>query len=502
MATVVALNTGERIPIIGEEYERFEIVDGQQRLTTLIILLKAIAKSLDALDAEQRQHKQSLEEDLVKPDSSSLLLLQTNHDTSGHFARYIRKGEYSSPDEAKTLADYQLLKAIEECETFVESWKVKRGMPLTDLVTHLKNRLTFLFHQVDDEALVYSVFEVLNSRGLAVSWFDRLKSMLMSVIFEASGDRRSLIDQIHGNWTEIYRNIGLHSDADSETLRFAATLRSADRLSRVLNEEDAVKVLRSQSEWSPSAVLDTTEWIRDIADAVIKLRANPRLSAVTRVSHARLVAVAINLRKDLPEEQRDQALRRWENVTFRIYGMYGKDARTAVGNYVRLAWRINQKGLPIGRILSQLAKIGERYPAAKATEEIKRQDCYSEWKMELRYFFHRYEEHLSRREGFDQQQWEKIWNARIDDTIEHILPQKKQREYVHWLGNLMMLRPKLNSKLGGKAPREKVECYKKHGLGVGWNVAVRIEKSGKWGRRQIIERDNELLEWAAQEWAD
>jgi hypothetical protein len=55
----------------------------------------------------------------------------------------------------------------------------------------VKNRLTFIFHELDDEATVYTVFEVLNSRGLAVPWFDRLKSLLMGIAFEHGSGNKS-----------------------------------------------------------------------------------------------------------------------------------------------------------------------------------------------------------------------------------------------------------------------------------------------------------------------
>ena len=48
MATVVGLNR-ETYPIVTDEYDIIEIVDGQQRLTTLVMLLKAIEQELTSL---------------------------------------------------------------------------------------------------------------------------------------------------------------------------------------------------------------------------------------------------------------------------------------------------------------------------------------------------------------------------------------------------------------------------------------------------------------------
>ena len=179
MATIVGLRR-ERPTIMTDEYQMLDIVDGQQRLTTLILLLKATAKS----DLVEERIIQEIREMLVKPDRMSLLLLQTNHDTSGYFADYLRNGNNPAPATANTLADRELLTAMRECERFVENWK-ERGDSLEGLVGHLKNRLSFILHEIDEEAIVYTVFEVLNSRGLDVSWLDRLKSMLMAIVFDS-----------------------------------------------------------------------------------------------------------------------------------------------------------------------------------------------------------------------------------------------------------------------------------------------------------------------------
>ena len=45
MATIVGLNRGLKT-IITDEYSVIEVVDGQQRLTTLVVLLKAIHLNL------------------------------------------------------------------------------------------------------------------------------------------------------------------------------------------------------------------------------------------------------------------------------------------------------------------------------------------------------------------------------------------------------------------------------------------------------------------------
>ena len=501
MATIVGLRR-DKVTIITDEHQVIEVVDGQQRITTLILLLKAIAKVVDRSETVGQRIGQEIDETLVKPDKASLLLLQTNHDLSNYFADYLRSGVHPSSDSAKTLADRELLMAVEDCEKFVLGWQ-QEGKPLADLVTLLKNRLTFVFHEIGDEALVYTVFEVLNSRGLDVSWFDRLKTSLMATVFELdTGNKQEIVHEVHQLWTDIYRVCGLRLGLSTESLRFAATLRARSCPNRPLGEEEATHLLQSQSLGGPDRVLETIKWLKSVTEAVDWLVADRRKNAVTRIVQARLVATAIYLRQDLGEGQKAELLRHWESVTFRIYGMLRRDARTAVGDYVRLAWNIVNKNRSYDDILKELLSIGSRYPIKDAVDVLRETDCYNGWHEELRYFFNRYEEYLAKAQGmnFNNEQWNRIWEASAADSIEHILAQTRDdASVVNRLGNLLVLPPRLNSKLGAKSPGEKADDYRKTGLLVVQEV---IDVLSPWNSDYIEARENLLLDWAKDEWAD
>ena len=494
-----------------EEHHVVEIVDGQQRITTLILLLKAITEAIDSSDAIEERIGRQINHSLVKDDEATLLLLQTNHDGSNYFANYLRHGTHPSSKTAETIADRELLSAMEDCEQFVADWQ-HNGKPLESLVTLLRNRLTFIFHEISDEALVYTVFEVLNSRGLDVSSFDRLKSMLMAIVFESeTGNSSETINEVHQLWAQIYRRVGLRLGLSTESLRFAATLRSPNRPNRTLGEEDAVGLLYGQSKEGPKQVIATTKWLKDVTDAVDELAANRRRNAVTRIGQARMVAASVHLRQDFTEDERAQILHRWERVTFRIYGMFNKDARTAVGDYVRLAWCIWNESLSADEVLKRLSGIGRSFPVDRAVEELWETDCYTDWKEELRYFLYKYEEHLAVKAGqnFSNEQWDRIWESSPTSSIEHIRPQswwtKKSSDpdltKMHGLGNLMMLPPGLNAKLQDKPPSKKIRSYTKTGLLAAQEVSDLISERG-WSLKVIAARKDALLKWARLEWAD
>ena len=509
MATIVGLR--REVETIGTtEHEFVDIVDGQQRITTLILLLKAIAVAIGNSTATNRKVRDELNSSLIKDDNATLLLLQTNHDSSDFFGRYLIHDTHPSSEDAATMADYELLAAMEECEQFVCRWQ-NANNSLVELVTLLKNRLTFILHQISDESLVYTVFEVLNSRGLDVSWFDRLKSMLMAIVFDSSANSSEIIDTVHSLWTQIYGRVGLRLGLSTESLRFAATLRNPVCPSRPLGEEDAALVLYSQSRGGSDKVIETTRWLKDVTVAVDRLAADRRRNAVTRIAQARMVAAAVNLRQDFSASERSRIFRRWERVTFRIYGMFRKDARWAVGDYVRLAWRIVNDQLSSGETLKELSAIGRKFPVEDAVENLRDENCYTYWGEELRYFFHKYEEHLAREAGqdFDNEQWHRIWTASTARSIEHIRPQnwwisrgkESDEGKMHGIGNLLLLPPRLNSKLQDKRARKKIGAYTNTGLLIAQEVADMVSTHG-WTLETMKERETDLLEWAKEEWAD
>jgi hypothetical protein len=504
MAAVVCLRR-ERQELGTDEFQVLEIVDGQQRITTLIVLLKAISLALDKKKKAQKKLHDELQDLLVKPDGDELLLLQTNHDSSHYFGNFLRDGKSVPPSAATTMADREILGAIEDCKKFVEEWP-KVGHDLLSLAILLKNRLYFLLHEIDQERTVYTVFEVLNSRGLSVSWLDRLKSILMGEAFQLPKvNNDGLIKELHTTWRDIYSVIGLRQGLSTEALRFAATLAKKSVPSRPLGEEDAVYALKELSMGEAANIRRVSSWLLDVTKACDRVVASNRLNAVTRISQARALAVAIHLRDDLSKSEKEKLLSRWEKVTFRIYGMLGKDARTRVGDYVKLAWRVVNEKLAANGISKAIGDIGDGFPIDDAIEGLRNGNCYEGWQVELRYFMFKYEEFLSKKQGmnFKNDQWQKIWMASPSDSIEHIVPKSKAPEkQKHRLGNLVMLPPKLNSKLKDKPTKEKVGDYTRTGLLVAGRVSSIFAEGNGWKREQIDKWEEELVSWAAREWAD
>jgi len=183
MATIVCLKTKDKKQVGSNTFFVYDVVDGQQRLTTLVILLKAISLKLTAVG--QVEEAKELDKLLIK-DDGQLIILQNNHDNRLILRNYLSRGKKPQKPSIVTAADKNILQAIEDCDKFVNSHS-----DVIEILTIIKNSLYFIFHSLEDKGAVYTIFEVLNSRGLDVDWLDKCKSLLMGLLYESGSSSQN-----------------------------------------------------------------------------------------------------------------------------------------------------------------------------------------------------------------------------------------------------------------------------------------------------------------------
>ena len=533
MATVVGL-CRETKPIGTTKYQFIEVVDGQQRITTLVLLLKTIALKIETLltdkswcqkNPQAQQEWEKLANLLVNPVDNTQVLIQTNHDSSQYFANYLKEGQLpSDTEEEKTLADKELLRAIRDCRTFINSWK-----DIFEVLNIIKNQLYFIFHEITDEAAVYTVFEVLNDRGLTVTPLDKLKSKLMAVVFENdAGNRDEHIKRLHQIWGDIYATVGLHEGLNDEALRFAATLKG-NPVGKTVQSEDAVSQLMNRVNTNVNKTNKTidisvnkTNKTIDISNSVLEVTKaikrvydvfSPSKDVLINIIQVRMLATAIFLRR-LPQKEERDLCNQLEKTSFRIFGLSREfsshriTAQSERGNYLRLANQItNNSELSVDEMLQRIKKLGCSYASPYGFHSIETRDCYNDWWTdELRYLLYRYEQYLAEVQGrrFTDEEWNSIWKASAMNSIEHIHPQSKANEIeisVHHIGNLLLLPPDVNSSLRDKDPEEKTQAYRNTRLLQAEAVANTIDANG-WNDNDIANRSYEIMEWVNETFND
>jgi Protein of unknown function DUF262/Protein of unknown function (DUF1524) len=510
MSQLIFLDT-RRLEIIGgaDRLRIYDVVDGQQRLTTLIILLKAIEKNLRA--NAQKAQAEKVDAILVK-EKKDLILLQTNHDARLTLDGYLREGNTGELEAAVTLHQRELMNAYRECERFVADWANPVG--LLDL---LKNKIKFVFFVLEEPGMVYTVFEVVNSRGLNVATLDKMKSTLMEIAFEKKTKLPALeLSNVEHEWTKIYHLLGREHVLETDVLTIGANLRSDEPPAKGFQEANALEYFRDEARENRLTPLQASTFLREVVEALDGLLEDPRHRAICRVKQSRLLATAVLLSSRLKNDSKslEKAMTVWENAMFRVYVLAREDSRHRVGEVVHLASEIWNGNLSVQQIVDRFDQIANDDPD-EILADLSRIKVYEKWTPdEIVYFFWKYEESLAAQNGeeIDQFTWRRIWEMASKDTsVEHIFPQNDPKgnwrgkgrqnvnpeSFVHRIGNLLVLPPGVNNKAGTSAFTDKVAVYKTVS---GLYHVKRMIRVRDWDLRAIEKREKELMKFAKERW--
>ncbi len=524
MATIVCHKAGDVIPIGGVEYNVYGVVDGQQRLTTLILILKCIHLRLQET-GEDADEMEDIAKLLVKRDGN-LLLLQANNVNDRIFNSFLRDGRRPERADVETDADKNFRDAITDCESFIDEWCENRGN-VVSLLRLIQNRLGFVTYDTENSRIVYNLFEILNSRGLAVDALDKCKSALMGKAYELAATSEvaeATIAQLNNIWGGIYREIAKASVPGEQILRVVGTLRYGSKSGKSQNAEDSLEMARLECK-SLDKPTELSEYILDVTKKLVLLETGLFWQPVTRVLQGRVLAVALLSTDCLSDQERARVMEQWERVTFRIFGLFGKDARTEVGNYLRLATKVINKSAGASRyseIMAALRALGKTYQIDDAiTEGLAGQAIYETDPESCRYILWRYEEHLAEETGagatIDATARAQIREMRASESIEHIFPQNPEpggawdgqmhradsgsvpiEDHVHRIGNLLLLPERLNEEASRQGFREKKAIYDRHSL----RMVKQVLSEQQWTLDQIETREQAIIDWSKTAWSD
>jgi hypothetical protein len=215
-------------------------------------------------------------------------------------------------------------------------------------------------------------------------------------------------------------------------------------------------------------------------------------------------------------------LDQWERVSFRIFGLFGRDSRAKVGDYVRIGYRIMTNHIELrtyNQIMSELHNLGKEFPIESAVNDgLVGKDFYDSPEA-CRYLLWNYEEYLAQATGsgatFDEQERSAIWKERASDSIEHIFPQNPSpgwdgkmsldgvtvepiEDHVGRIGNLLLLPTVLNSEAQARPFAEKKAMYGRHHL----RMISEVTDKNDWTLKEIQDREATIVAWVKWRWKD
>ena len=180
-------------------FDHIDIVDGQQRITTLVIFMKLLIDRFKA-DKDDTTNVKMLKDTYIKQYGEyKLRVLQ---DDNEFFKAYILKNNLISNGEVRTPSQRRLSEAKEFLRDWIEAYPIETLRQFKDKI----ERMRVLTYSVKDNAEATQIFETTNDRGKSLTNLEKTKSFLMYNTYLASDSPDSLLDSLQNRFGEIYRD--------------------------------------------------------------------------------------------------------------------------------------------------------------------------------------------------------------------------------------------------------------------------------------------------------
>jgi len=188
--------------------QSLELVDGQQRMTTLSLLLAAIYQSfrvLPNLGMEQQIELYNLKHKLVlkrKSDQPRLIPQVQNNNQQDYFAVLGKAGILDDVEQVQHAGNRRVLKAYRHFLWRIEQYLQELSDPVAGLQALLDkvNTATLVKIEVAGHSDAYTLFESLNNRGVPLTAIDLIKNKLLAVL-EAKDS--GSIDKHYNRWKKV-----------------------------------------------------------------------------------------------------------------------------------------------------------------------------------------------------------------------------------------------------------------------------------------------------------
>lgn len=176
------------------------VVDGQQRLTTLVIVMRVIS---DHLSGDRKSEVQSLY--LRRGDiGSEQCVLRLNSDNRRFYENVIINGKSKSSEPMRLEAHDRLLKARKIIKKWIKK-RIEENTSILEILSTVETELGFIVFAPKEDAETGVMFEVINNRGKDLSELEKIKNYLIYCSVKLNA--KSLRESVDAEWSEILKNL-------------------------------------------------------------------------------------------------------------------------------------------------------------------------------------------------------------------------------------------------------------------------------------------------------
>lgn len=549
----------EKDLIAGEEKMKpYHLVDGQQRLTTSIILVQCIIEELQERGDKYRDLVCQLRENIiVKRDSSNIpvgyLFSYERDDPSDEYMKNKILGIQSSYGGRESVYTRNLKKA----KSF---FQLKLKEMTSEEIIDCKNKITKQFKYnlfvLDSSINVNLAFETMNNRGKPLSNLELLKNRLvyLSTIIKGAEGCEVLRREINNVWKTVYEYLGKNPNGklnDNEFLRdhwimyykyskrrggayIDALLNDTYSPKRLTHEKSNKKELTEKeiSRYVLSIQKGVKYWFHmknpyfDPSNGLTEMQKKwlEKMSRLGFRSVTPLILSAfLSSSRDGKKRAIEDLLRAAERYVFVVFKVSNRRASTGQSDFFRLAHQLKNGELSIEGATDEIHhKTSYFYSETRFLATI--EDCYRHRKGfyswdGLRYLLFEYDQYLKEKgkQSDGKLTWHGLAESKSDKvTVEHIFPVTHSNEYwqsrfdslsnksrsylTHSLGNLIPLSRSKNSSLQNDSFDKK--CNRGNGVGYFNGCASEnvIASYDEWTPREIIDRGMILLRFIEKRW--
>ena len=474
------------------------IIDGQQRLTTIIIFMSVIAKIKEKKGVSTEDIKQTYLNDIFK----------TIDDDQIIFKKITQKHLISQINDTETISQKRIISAF---SFFYNRLADFDNESLDSIQRTLNDSIISTFY-ISDKIEATQVFEYQNNRGKELSKFEVIKAYLMHQIYIHSNDNiivNNDITEIQGVISLIYRHIesveGYFSEnelLDNYCNLFYNIDGNIDAIKERLTKEDnKVSWIKIFFENFAELTLSAKSIISNKHQTKIL-----NLFLVGNNANWKLVLLALFCKGENAGDKYDKILKLLEILCFKLkLGDYRTDY---LPNYAK-----------------QYFNQHNSYNFDNLYQDIKNVTTYGfKWYWNnneffqniISFYFEKTTHHYNRNTiKFILWQYEnqlRIKNragALLDKdlyneyTIEHIKPQHPKegeyteeftKAYLHLAGNLCLLTQSQNSRFANKSFEEKKELFKDTALS---SYAEIVDKK-EWDQNEILNRHKLIVDFVKE----